>query len=141
MAFLEITDYKAVADDKTLSVIHQQSTTNLQRAEKYAAEEVSSYLRSKYNMTQAFALTGDNRNQQLVMIMCDIALYHLISWLPLKMGFEIREIRYKRAIEWLESVQAGKASPELPPLIDSETGEDIGNPMKWGSMNKNKYDW
>jgi phage gp36-like protein len=138
--FLQEDDYKAVVDSQTLSVINQADEENRQRAENYAIEEISSYLRGRYNMTSAFEASGENRNQQLVMIAVDIALYHLIAWLPKRIGFEIREIRYKRAIEWLESVQSGKASPDLPPLTD-ESGTDIGNPIKYGSLPASKYDY
>jgi len=141
MQFITIEDYKAVADNKTLDVIHQSDTDNLDRAERYAMEEISSYLRGRYDVFAAFNKQADERNQQLVMITCDVSLYHLIAWLPMKLGFEIRETRYKRAIEWLTQVQNGKASPDLPPLTDPNTGENIGNPIKWGSMPKNDYSY
>lgn len=116
MPFLTEADYKAVSDDNTLNVLHQCDPANLQRAEAYAQEEISSYLRNKYDIQAAFAATGQQRNPQLVMITADIALYHLVAWLPKRMGFEIRETRYKRAIEWLEQVQAGRSLPDLPAL-------------------------
>ncbi|MDR3287746.1 MAG: DUF1320 domain-containing protein [Prevotellaceae bacterium] len=140
MSFIDIEDYKAVVDAQTLDVINQSDAENLQRAERYAIEEISSYLRSRFDVNKMFEATGDERNQQLVMITCDVALYHLIAWLPKRIGFEIRDIRYKRAIEWLETVQAGQATPDLPPLTD-DTGADIGNPIKFGSMTKTVYDY
>lgn len=138
--FIQEEDYKAVVDAQTLSVIHQADDNNRERALKYAMEEISSYLRSRYNMNAAFSALGEERNQQLVMITVDVSLYHLIAWLPKRIGFEIREIRYKRAIEWLESVQSGKASPALPSLTD-DSGNEIGTPIKYGSMKPNKYDY
>jgi phage gp36-like protein len=136
--FLSTEDYTAVVDAATLEVINQSDATKLERAERYAIEEISSYLRSRYDVAAAFAATGEARNGQLVMIACDVALYHLVSWLPKRMGFEIRQLRYERAVEWLASVQAGKASPDLPPLVDN-SGQDVGNPIRWGSMEKNDY--
>lgn len=140
MNFLTTDDFNAVCDNATLEVIHQANTQNLARAEKYAIEEVSSYLRGRYDIAQAFDLMGEERNPQLVMITCDIALYHLVAWLPKRIGFEIRETRYKRAIVWLESVQNGKATPNLPTLTDTE-GNDIGNPIRYGGWDKSKYDY
>lgn len=140
MAFLTTDDFRTVCDSATLDVIHQSDEENLARAEGYAIEEVSSYLRSRYDIANAFAATGNERNRQLVMITCDVALYHLVAWLPRRIGFEIREIRYKRAIEWLESVQNGKATPDLPTLTDNE-GNDIGNPVRYGGWDKSKYDY
>ncbi|MBW7848346.1 MAG: DUF1320 family protein [Bacteroidales bacterium] len=141
MSFLNNDDYKAVSDAQTLEIIHQSDEANLRRAELYAIEEISSYLRGRYDAATAFAATGQQRNQHLVMLTADVALYHLIAWLPKRMGFEIRETRYKRAIEYLQAVQAGKATPDLPPLIDPITGQDTGIPVKYGSWEKGKYDY
>jgi phage gp36-like protein len=136
--FLTATDYTAVVDAATFEIMRQGSEANLARAEGFALEEISSYLRSRYDVAAAFAATGDDRNRQLVMVACDIALYHIASWLPKRIGFEIRRERYERAIAWLESVQAGKASPDLPPLVDSN-GNDTGTPIRWGSLQKNDF--
>lgn len=138
MIFLTKDDFSVVCDDNTLSVIHQQEDSNLDKAESYAIEEVASYLRSRYDIEKA--LSDTNRNAQLVMILCDIALYHLISWLPKRIGFEIRETRYKTAISWLKDVAKGNASPNLP-IKTNEQGEDIGTPVRFGSWGQNKYDY
>ena len=140
MIFLTKEDFNAVVDDKSKAIIAQEDDANLDRAESYALEEVSSYLRGRYDMEKAFSYQGDERNAYFVMICCDIALYHLISWLPSRMGFEVRKERYERAIGWLATVQQGKASPLLPPLTN-DAGKDIGNPVKWGGMKKNKFDY
>ena len=70
-----------------------------------------------------------------------VALDHLIAWLPKRIGLEIRAPRYNRAIAWLRDVQNSKASADLPTLTDSETGEDIGNPVRFGGMEASKYDY
>jgi phage gp36-like protein len=147
--FLTIEDYKAVVDSKTLAIINQSDPENLRRAEGYAIDEIRSYLRAAqstktgvrpYDLDATFAATGSERNQQLVMYACDVALYHLVSWLPQRVGFEIREIRYKRAVEWLESVQAGKVILNIP-LIPEAADPDAGQAIKWGSWDKNVYDY
>lgn len=140
MRFLTVEDFKTVCDNATLQVINQSDTENMNRAENYAIEEISSYLNSRYDTVQAFSQSGDNRNAQLVMITCDVALYHLISWLPKRIGFEIREIRYKSAIAWLRDVQAGKSSPALPMPVDS-SGDEVIKPIRFGGMEKSKYDY
>lgn len=137
--FIEIEDYKLVSDDKALDVIHQSDEDNRLQAEKTAIEEISGYLRSRFDTQACFSATGDQRNKHLVMITCDVALYHLIAWMPKRIGFEIRELRYKRAIEWLREVQKGLTSPDLPVITD-ESGV-AASPMRWGSEKKNKYDY
>ena len=138
MAFLTKDDFKAVCDPATLEVIDQADDQNRERAIGYAMEEVSSYLRSRYDVNKAFSKEGSERNQQLVMIVCDVALYHLVAWLPKRIGFEIRETRYNNAISWLKDVQSGKATPDLP-VLTNDAGEDIGNPVRYGGWEKSNY--
>jgi phage gp36-like protein len=147
--FLTIEDYKAVVDAQTLDVINQSDPQNLVRAEGYAIDEISSYLRAAkssktgirpYDIAAAFAETGGDRNRQLVMYTCDVALYHLIAWLPKRIGFEIREIRYKRAIEWLESVQDGTVILDIP-FVPEDSAEDAQNSIRFGSWGKNTYQY
>lgn len=140
MDFLTKEDFKAVCDNTTLQVIEQADDENLARSVGYAIEEISSYLRSRFDTVAAFSKTGEERNSQLVMITCDVALYHLIAWLPKRIGFEIREIRYKQAIEWLKNVQAGKATPDLPLPTDTG-GNEIIKPIRFGGMAKSRYDY
>lgn len=158
MTFLTIDDFKAVCDQQTLNVIDQADTANLDRAERYAIEEVSSYLRSRYDVAAVFnpqpADRSDNtpspctdpsadthRNDYLVMIVADVCLYHLVAWLPKRIGFEIRETRYKQAIEWLKDVQAGKAMPDLPVPTDPDTGAPASQPVRYGGWRKSEYQY
>lgn len=138
MKFLNKADFEAVCDKPTLEVINQANDDNMKRAEHYAIEEVSSYLCSRYDIAQAYTCIGDERNPQLVMITCDIALYHLIAWLPKRIGFEIRELRYNKAINWLRDVQKGIATPNISTKTN-EQGEDIGTPIVFGGLDKATY--
>lgn len=138
MAFITKDDFKGVCDPMTLEVIGQADDRNLARAIGYAQEEVSSYLRSRYDVVKTFQKEGDERNAQLVMIVCDVALYHLVAWLPKRIGFEIRETRYNNAISWLKDVQAGRATPDLDPLTNDD-GVDIGNSVRFSGWDKSEY--
>lgn len=138
--FLTEEDY-IVASSTALSVLQQSSEENRERAERMAIEEVSGYLRSRYDVEKVFSATGAERNDLVVMRTCDVALYHLSSWLPNKMGHDIRKERYELAVKWLEGVQAGKIMPDLPTVTGEDGEEDINNPMKWGSEKKNVYIW
>lgn len=138
--FLTEEDY-IMTSDTALKVLQQSSTENRERAERMAIEEVSGYLRSRYDVKKVFAATGTGRNDLVVMRTADIALYHLSSWLPSRMGHEIRKERYELALKWLEGVQAGKITPDLPTVTGDDGEEDVYNPMKWGSEKKNTYIW
>ena len=138
--FLTEEDY-IMASDTALKVLQQSSEEKRERAERMAIEEVSGYLRSRYDAKKVFAATGSERNDLIVMRTCDVALYHLSSWLPNRMGHDIRLERYELALKWLEGVQAGKITPDLPTMTGEGGEEDINNPMKWGSEKKNTYIW
>jgi len=136
MDFLTIDDIRIVVDEDTFEVINQGSAESLDLAEREAIEEISGYLRSRYDCNAIFSATGTDRNQQIVMITNDIMLYHLVSWLPKRLGYEIREIRYNMWLKWLQEVQAGKITPNLPGYQSSDgTGEDTSHyRFQYGSM-------
>lgn len=138
--FLTENDY-IVASADALTIFSQSTPEKREKAEKMAIEEIAGYLRSRYDTGLIFSAVGDNRNDVIVMHACDITLYHLVSWLPGKMGREIRKERYERAIKWLEEVQAGKVTPNLPTCTGEDGEEDINNPVKWGSEKSNTYIW
>jgi len=138
--FITQEDYKVVIGDTALKVISQVSESNRLNAEAEAQEEISGYLRPTYDCNAIFAAEGDSRNRLIVMYTCDIALYHLSASMPQKMGSEIREERYKRAIEWLEGVQAGKIVPDLPYATDDD-GELSGQNIIWHSQQPLRHNW
>lgn len=138
--FLTENDY-IVASADALTIFSQSTPEKREKAEKMAIEEIAGYLRGRYDTGLIFSAVGDNRNDVIVMHACDITLYHLVSWLPGKMGREIRKERYERAVKWLEEVQAGKVTPDLPTCTGEDGEEDINNPVKWGSGKSNTYIW
>ena len=139
--FLETEDYKAVCDPDDLDVIIQSDTQSRQRAERTAMEEISLYLRGRYDIAKAFAATGEERNFWLIQITVNIVLYYMIHWLPQNMGFDARKQLYDDAIARLKDVQSGRATPDLPTYTNSQGGTDTANPMRYGSMSPNIYDY
>lgn len=129
-----------VIEDTALKVISQTSAENRANAELEAREEISGYLRPKYDCEAVFTAEGDGRNRLIVMYTCDVALYHMSASQPQKMGAEIREERYKRAIEWLEGVPAGKILPDLPLAVD-EDGEPSGGMFAYSSQKPLRHNW
>ena len=110
-------------------------------AERAALEQISSYTRHRYDMERAFAAEGDDRNAMLVQCAVNITLWLMIHRLPQNMGHERRECLYNDSIKWLKDVQTSKASPDLPTYIDSEGKTDTQNPVRFGSMPPNRYDY
>ena len=137
--FLSNTDYQVMIGERAFDLIQQSDEGNLRHAEEMAQEEMAGYLRPRYDVGRIFARRGTERNMQIVMFLCDITLYHLVSWLPQKMGYEIREIRYRRAIEWLQGVQSGKIVPDLDTPDDPDNSQPYN--LTWGSEQHNNYIW
>lgn len=138
--FITEDDYKVVIGDTAMKVVSQASAENRANAEREAQEEISGYLRPKYDCDTVFAAEGDKRNRQIVMFTCDIALYHMVSAMPQKMGSDIRKERYERAVKWLEGVQSGKIVPDLPLMLD-EDGEMVGCSIVYGCQPKLRHNW
>lgn len=138
--FLTEDDY-IVASSDALNILQQSTEDRREKAEKMACEEIAGYLRSRYDTNKLFSASGEERNSVIVMYVCDVTLYHLVSWLPNKMGREVRKDRYERAIKWLNDVQSGRISPDLPTCTGDNGETDILNPVKWGSGKKQEYNW
>lgn len=138
--FIQDEDYKVVIGDAALKVISQVSDTVRVNAEEEAIEEMSGYLRPKYDCSAVFSTVGDERNHLVIMYTCDIALYHMSAAMPQKMGSEIRKERYERAVKWLEGVQSGKIVPDLPLLLDAD-GELVNGSFSYGCQSKLRHNW
>ena len=137
--FITKDDYVNIASD-ALSIVEQSDDTKRETAEKAAQEEIAGYLRGVYDTDAIFAATGDNRNPLIVMVYCDITLYHLICSRPQKMGYDLREKRYDYAISVLKDIQSGKLAPNLPHPA-STTDPNQYNKIQFDPGIKNNYFW
>lgn len=139
--FLNDNDYVAVAGRESLKVLQQNDVENRHRAELAAIDEVKGYIGTRYDADAVFNAAGNERSNIIVMRTVDIALYHLVSSMPNRMGYEIREIRYKRAIEWLQELQQGKITADLPTKTGPNGEADYYNPIRCNPGQKHTYDW
>ena len=130
--FIDAYDYKVVIGEPAFKVVTQADPDNRANAEVEAIEEMSGYLRPKYDCGKIFAAEGDARNRQVLMYACDIALYHMASSLPQRMGMDIREKRYEKALDWLKKVQEGIILPDLPLALDDQ-GNTAAPTIRYGS--------
>lgn len=138
--FLTENDYKVVIGEASFRTVTQANIENLSNAEVTAIEEISGYLRPTYDCYSIFCAREDDRNRKIVQVACDIALWHLVSCTPAKMGYEIRKERYDEAIKWLEGVQKGAIMPDLPMATDND-GSPVGHPVIFGSTKRHKNEW
>lgn len=145
--FIYDADYAAVIGDVALRVVSQCNADVRRCAEDAAQEEISGYLRDRYDVDAIFRMRGSERHALIVMYLCDIALWNMAATLPQKMGMEIRQERYERALSWLEKVQSGVIVPNLPPAGGGSSAGDgtddgsNGGIVKYGSMKRQDNVW
>ena len=138
--FITEEDYRMVIGDTSLQVLIRMDPDNREMAEMEAVEEISGYLRQRYDCESIFAADGNGRNRQIVMYACDIALYHMSASAPGRMGADVRKERYERAVEWLRQVQSGVVTPDLPAKKDDGSGQS-GIPVLYGSTKRHQNTW
>lgn len=139
--FLNEDDYKVVCDEDELDVLTRSDAKTRQKAERVAMEEVASYLRPRYDTDKAFSVSGDDRNDMLVQVTANIALYYLAHWLPQSLALDGRQELYDNAIAWLNKVSKGGAMPNLPTYTSDDGETDTSNPMRFGGMPASDYSY
>jgi phage gp36-like protein len=78
------------------------------------------YLAKRYDVDAIFSAEGDERNQLVLMMVIDIAVYHIFCiHNPQKLS-QIRKDRYERAVEWMKGVAAEEISIDGAPLLPEE---------------------
>lgn len=138
--FLTLDDYKSVCSDFEMEQLSALTDDRL-IAEGAALEQIASYTRHRYDMQKAFAAEGEERNAMLVQCAVNITLWLMIHRLPQSMGHERRECLYNDSVKWLLNVQNSKASPSLPTYTREDGTTDAHNPVRYGSMPQNRYDY
>lgn len=117
-AFIDIQDYDASIHREILDALTRNDESIVEICEDRAIAEMRGYLSVRYDANALFAATGSERNQLILMMAIDIAVYHLFCiHNPQKLS-QIRKDRYERAVEWLKQVAAFKitvdGAPKLP---------------------------
>lgn len=138
--WLEDQDYSTIIDKKTLELLQQQKQQTRIEAERVAMEEVASYLRPRYNLESLFPQDVKKRSRLIMMIVADITLYHLSTWLPGRMGTETREIRYEQALDKLSRIQKGTQLLDLQ-VEEDDKKETPTSYLKHGSQQKQNHFW
>lgn len=138
--FITEKDYIQVGTE-ALKIMQNSSEENRKTAEERALSRMAAALRGRYDVNATFSMEGDDRDAELVGCATDIALYHMVCSLPAKMGYEIREKRYKDALDFLKEIQAGRITPDIPTVTGPNGEEDYCNPIRYGSEKQNHYTW
>lgn len=122
--YVTLTDYDASVHRDILDALTRSDMTIIEVCEDRAIAEARCYLSRRYDCDRIFAARDADRNQLLLMIIIDIAVYHVFCiHNPQKLS-PMRKARYERAVEWLKAVAAEEISVDGLPLlpVDERTG-------------------
>lgn len=131
-AFLTEDDYTALISEETLALYTEADAVRRQRAEASAQEEISSYLRGRYDLVLTWAAVGEARNAKLIELLIDLSIWNVLAGHTYAEVSEVRRLRRQDAIAFLQRVQDGRASLDLPLLTDGDGGT-IAKGFRWGS--------
>ena len=118
--FVELTDYDASIHRDILDALVREDETVIEVCEDRAIAEMRCYLSKRYDCNKIFEATGENRNQLVLMMVIDMAVYHIFCiHNPQKLS-QVRKDRYERAVEWMKAVADEDISLEGSPLLPEE---------------------
>ena len=127
--FITLEDYDASIHREILDALLRhdsdiEDSAIIEICEDRAIDEMRCYLSKFHDCDAIFNATGDQRNQLILMMALDIAIYHIFcQHNPYKIS-QMRKDRYDRAVEWLKAVAAAKitidGAPRLPEAEQAE---------------------
>ena len=123
--FIQESDYDATIHREILDALlrhdsPESDAATVEICEDRAIAEMRGYLDKFYDTDAIFNATGAERNQLVLMMAVDIAVYHIFcQHNPYKMS-KVRKERYERAVKWLEAVGAGKITIANAPKLPAE---------------------
>lgn len=118
--FVQLSDYDASIHREILDALTRDDNSIVEICEDRAIAEMRCYLSKRYDCDRIFSAEGNDRNQLILMMVLDIAVYHIFCiHNPQKLS-QIRKDRYERAVEWMRVVSAENISIEGAPLLPEE---------------------
>ena len=135
--FLLKEDFDATVHRDKLEAVTRQDEAAVEICTERAIAEMRCYLSGRYDCDAVFSATGTGRNQLVLMMLADIAVYHLFCiHNPMKLS-TMRKDRYERAVEWMKSVRRGDISIDgLPPANKTPEQAKASSPYQMRSNPK-----
>ena len=138
--FVELTDYDASIHRDILDALVREDEAVIEVCEDRAIAEMRCYLSKRYDCDKIFSATGEQRNQLVLMMVIDIAVYHIFCiHNPQKLS-QVRKDRYERAVEWMKAVAAEEISIAGAPLLPPEERSQ-NSPFRIISNRKRTNHW
>ena len=118
--FIDIQDYDASIHREILDALVREDASLIEICEDRAIAEARCYLSRRYDCDKIFSAKGSERNQLVLMMVIDVAVYHIFCIHNPRNLSPIRKDRYERALEWLKAVADGEINVEGIPLLPEE---------------------
>ena len=115
--FIDLKDYDASIHKEILDSLTRDDDSIVEICEDRAVAEMRCYLSKRYDCDKIFSAREGQRNQLILMMAIDIAVYHIFCIHNPRNMSQIRKDRYDRAKEWLEAVANGDVSIDGAPLL------------------------
>ena len=125
--FIDLKDYDASIHKEILDAVTREDEAVVEICEDRAVAEMRCYLSKRYDCDKIFTATGKERNQLVLMMAIDIAIYHIISIHNPQSIKGIRKERYERAVEWMKAVADEDISIDGAPLLPEEVRANKSN--------------
>lgn len=137
--FIQESDYEVQARNEMIRLLDgTDERSALMQAERFAISQIRKYIGGRYDCDTLFSATGIERDDYIIMITIDIALYHLWAKKAPKSIPGHRKERYSDALDWLTNVGSGEMPTDLPQLSTTEYSGDIRLTSRY-KPNTNKY--
>ena len=114
MAFIEKADLKIGILESELNAITGNDNTIVATICNVAIAEMRTYLYDNYNVDSIFAQSSNNRNQMLLALGVDIAIYLIVARCQAGVDNGDKKARYDRAISILKQLQKSELYSDLP---------------------------
>lgn len=125
--FIQLTDYDASIHREILDALTRDDDAIVEICEDRAIAEMRGYLSRRYDCERIFSAIGNNRNQLILMMAIDIAIYHIFCIHNPQNLKQMRKDRYERAMEWLKQVADENISIDGAPLLPEENRREKSN--------------
>jgi phage gp36-like protein len=131
--FIQEADYGMQIKQEIIRLLTSENwydSPKLVRAEQTAIRQIKHWIGKRYDCSIIFdGGNPETRDEYIITITIDVALYHLYSQTGMKDIPEHRQQRYQDVLDWLKEVGSGNITADLPAMIDSETGEEYSEFM------------
>lgn len=125
--FIDLKDYDASIHKEILDALTRDDDTVIEICEDRAVAEMRCYLSKRYDCDKIFSAIGDKRNQLILMMAIDIAVYHIFCIHNPRNLSQVRKDRYERAVEWMKAVADEDISIDGAPLLPEEARAEKSN--------------